>query len=353
MDRLNAMGQEPDPLVIVPATPDRGYDDLGGPATMPMAPVTEPFIPAPRSAVVVNEPSVIESVVPVQTIPTVPRLIEAPLPYPRRRDWGPVLAAGFVALIVGGIVGFLIGRNGKDDNSTLVTSNSDPAVSVVPSSDQAAVDAALDGVFTVLLAQAEQSGSVVLPTPYPKLDQLLAFRATGTQESIAAAESTVSAAADDRAQLADQVTMLQAQATTLQADLAAAEQARDDLQSQLDAGGSNADTTAAQIKDLQAALTTTQADLDTANQNLATAQSDLADATAQLDKLGVGPVENLVGRPIADVRNIAKSNGWLLVERPVDGKGSTIDTVTIQQPSGGSTMIKGSVLYVEVAAVVK
>lgn len=353
MDRLNAMGQDPDPFVIVPATPDQGDEALGGPATMPMAPVTEPFATVAQPAMVVNRPAIVEPVVPLQTIPTVARTIDAPLAYPPRRDWGPVLAAGFVALLVGGVVGFLIGRGSNDDDGTLVSSASDPAVSVMPSSDQAAIDAALDGVFTVLLSQAEQNGSVALPTPYPKLDQLLAFDATGTQESITDAETDVSAATDERDQLAEQVSMLEAQASTLQQQLTAAEQQRDNLQAQVDAGGSTADETAGQIEDLQEALAATQSGLDTANQDLAAAQSDLADATAQLDNLGVAQVDNLVSRSIADVRNIARSNGWQLIERPVDGKGATIDTVTAQQPAGGSTMIKGSVLFVEVAAVVK
>lgn len=350
MDRLNAMGNsDPDPLVIVPATDDGVYDSRGGPPTqaMPIVPDPGPTLAQPTY---VTRPAVAEPVIPVQpvqTAPVVSRPIE-PLPLPPRRDWGPVLIAGFLSLLVGGLIGFLIGRGSDNDEDTVAPAD-ESSTTVAASADQAAIDTAIDNVLTLLVAQAEQNGSVVLPTPYPKLDQLLTIASQGGQTQVSAAEGDVAAITAERDQLADQVTLLETQATDLQEQLAAAQQERDDLQAEVDNGSGDDQETAEQIAELQEALAATQADLDRANTDLAAVQADLAEATATLDGLGVGRAENVVGRTISDVRNIARTNGWQLIERPVDSTSASVDTVVLQSPTNGTTMIKGSVLYVEVA----
>jgi len=351
MDRLNAMGNgDRDPVVIVPATEDSAYDNRGGPPTQAMPTAADPFPTIVQPAVHVNRPSVVEPIVrvqPVQTVPVMPRPIEAPM-LPPRRDWGPVLIAGFLALLIGGAIGFLIGRSGDSDEETLVPADAS-STTVAAISDQVAFDTGVDNVLTLLLAQADQNGSVVLPTPYPKLDQLLTLAAQGGQQDASNAEGDVAAITAERDLLAGQVTELETQAADLQDQLTAAEQERDALQADVDSGSGDDQPSADQIAQLQDALAGVQSNLETANRQLATVQTDLGNATSTLDNLGISKTENVVGRSIGDVRTIARTNGWSLVERPVDSTSATADTVILQTPTNATTMIRGSVLYVEVA----
>jgi flagellar biosynthesis chaperone FliJ len=349
LGRLNAMGDPPEPLVIVPATPPPDPDRLGGMSTQPMPRMEPPLAatviqPAAEPLMYAEQPAV---VVPQAVAPIREPFVE-PIS-PPRRDWGPVIAAAFVALLVGGLIGFLLGR-GSDNGDSVVSSDTSVATTIAPD-DQAVVDQRVDDIFTMLLAQAQDNGSVVLPTPFPKLDQLLALSSGSTDQQTSDAQAAVAALQTERDDLAAQLAASQDQATTLQDQLTMVTADRDNLQSQLAENGSSAEQLAdqqAQIDDLQNQLESAQADVDTARGDLQAVQADLDEANAALEALHVTPADNVVGRPVNDVRNLARTNGWQLVERPVDSK-SAVDTVTAQMPAPGTNMIRGSVLYIEVA----
>ena len=62
-----------------------------------------------------------------------------------------------------------------------------------------------------------------------------------------------------------------------------------------------------------------------------------------------GNIDNLVGMDIGKVRDLAKGNGWQLIEEPQVNPTAVPNTVLTQQPATGANMIKGSVLYVQMA----
>lgn len=336
----------PEPLLIVPATPD----DPGGPATQPLratpqqayeSTVMQPAAAVERPVAYVAAP--VAGPAPVDPAP-VRSYVDRP-----HRDWGPAIIAAFIALLVGGLFGFLIGHSSKGGSSSSVT---DSTATTVPGAvDQAVVDQRVDDIFTVLLAKAEQTGSVVLPTPFPKLDQLLALSATKADTAASGAQSSVDALTADRDQLAGQVTLLQQQNTDLQSQLSSAVAERDALKATA-ASAASSDQSAT-IVDLQSQLAAAKGDLKTATSQLQTVQKDLDTANATLTKLHPLPLGNLVGSDIATVRSTAKSNGWQIVEKTVDSASSTPNSVITQQPANGATMINGSVLYVEVAGPAK
>lgn len=310
---------------VVPATPEPVYEDLPT-AAMPVVAATyveppveaAPYVAAPAMVAVPPEPVYYAE--------------------PPRNRWGAVAAAAILALLVGGIIGLLIGR-ASDKGDTLASTDT-LTTDTVAGGDQATVDRRVNDVFTLLVAESQQPGGISTPTPYPQLDQLIGI----LKGSAAPTTTASSSSATDQAvgSLTDQVTLLQQQNTDLQAQLATAEQQRDALQATLDSSGGatsdlqrQADEQAQQINDLQAAL-------DATNAKLATAQDTLT-------KLNPQPIDNLVGMDIAQVRQLAKTNGWTLVEKTVDNAGAPPNSVTAQTPASGTTMITGSVLYVEVA----
>ena len=320
-----------DPIRIVPATPEPLGDER---PTAPVPAVTAPYSePTMVMAAPVVVPQAMVAPQPVYAEPVYPEPVYVAEP-PRR--WGAVAAAALLALLIGGIIGVLIGRAGAD-NKTLSSADTQPTDTVA---DQATVDKRANDIFTLLVAESQQPGGITTPTPYPALDQLLGILQSpaapvGTQ---AGAPTTDPAAAS----LANQVAMLQQQNTTLQGQLTEAQRQRDELQATLDSSGGatsdlqrQADQQAQQINQLKA-------DLDATKAQLATAQDTLT-------KLNPMPIDNLVGMDIAQVRTLAKTNNWTLIERTVDNTGATPNTVTAQTPASGSTLITGSVLYVEVA----
>ncbi|MEO7398558.1 MAG: PASTA domain-containing protein [Ilumatobacteraceae bacterium] len=295
---------------------------------------------------------VVEPVVPVVPLdPPVERLY-AP---PPESHWPYVLMAAIFALLVGGIGGYLIGNRVRDDESPRATNTTavDGAV------DEAALDQRVNDVFTTLLGQAQQDGEVKLPTGYPQLDALLAISrstADGAAADASGQQAQIDSLTIERAQLGDQVAMLEQQATVLQERLTAAEAARDELRTMLEAnGGTTTDLQAqldaqlAEITRLQDQVNTLTAAVADAKTELTRVQGELDDANAELQRLDVRQVADLVGVDIATVRSTAKANGWSLVEQLVDKPTAPPDTVTAQLPTSGSNMIAGSVLYVEIA----
>src|SRR4051794_4305209 len=178
MGRLNRLGEaDPDPILIVPATPVPQIDDRAATTALPVEP-HEPFPPTVTQPTAVPvEPRRFVDQPPVAVVPA-PMLAELP---PRPNVW-PAIIAGLVALMVGGIIGFLIGDS--SDVDTKISSGTTVAPSVVATDpntvDPAVVDQRVDDILTLLLAQAQQNGSVVIPTPFPKLDQLLALAPAAT-----------------------------------------------------------------------------------------------------------------------------------------------------------------------------
>lgn len=294
-----------------------------------------------------STPTVIQPAVPVAAPAVIAPIPPEPLyVQDNRPPW--VVIAAVLALLVGGLVGFLIGHSSAKTGSSIATTGS------LAAGDQAAADQAADrrvnDIFTLLAAQARQPGGIQTPTPYPSLDDLLGVLGTAppTAPTSSAAAGTVESLTAERDQLAAQV-------ATLQGELAASQTLIDQLQQTAGSGGTPAgaqaqiDQQAQQISSLQNDLASTTAKLDQATTSLQTVQGQLDAANKTLAGLDPKPVENLVGQDVGKARSTAKTNGWTLVEQPIESATAAVGTVTTQAPAAGANMIKGSVLYVEVA----
>ncbi|MCU1398560.1 MAG: hypothetical protein JWN62_1669 [Acidimicrobiales bacterium] len=379
-DRLNAMGDSTEPIKIVPATPD--YTDVnGGLPTQAMPEAHAPYAAtaaqapyAATAAQVAAPAAAAQRLVPIPAVEP-PLIPLAPAP---QRDWGAVFIGAFVALVIGAVLGYLVGHSSKSNNQDLSTTS--PSVlptdlstggtaTSISSQDQAAFDARVNDILSLLIAQAQQQGHVVLPTPYPKLDQLLSLSASSADTGATVAGDTnqqIATLTKARDDLTAQVATLQQQSMDLQTQLTESENNRIELQATLDTVDvANSQTAAnqAMITDLQnqladsktkldtanASLKSTQDDLAKANASLKTTQDDLAKAKATLDQLDVQVLDNLVGMDIAKVRDLAKNNGWNLVEQHLLDPTQQQNIVLTQQPAKGANMITGSVLYVQIA----
>jgi prefoldin subunit 5 len=224
----------------------------------------------------------------------------------RRPAW-PYFVA-LLALIVGGVIGFLIGNN-RQDQATTLTSSSQPVGSTVDTSRtvedlQSQVD---------LLTAAQTKSAADLTALQTKLTQVEA----------------------ERDSLAAQVGNAGGTATGLQADL---------------------DASKAQVAKLQTDLVTVTGQLDAANASLTQTQASLKTVQGQLDAanatltaLHPGPLSNYVNGNVSKARSDAKANGWILIEQPSDTPSGSVGTVLEQTPAPNSIMIAGSVLYVKVA----
>ena len=344
MKRLNRLGDgEPEPIRIVPATPMPELDDEAATMAMPVEP-HDPYSFAPTQATHVHTES--RQFVEPEPFGVAPAgaPVAAPLDFPERPNVWPAIIAGLVALVVGGIVGFLIGDSNSVD--TQITQESTVASSVPGSDagavDQAVVDQRVDDILTLLLAQAQQNGSMVIPTPFPKLDQLLALAPAATTPATTPATS---GQGDGQATLDDltaQRDQLAAQVKTLEDRVASVEAERDALQATIDSSSAGSTDQAARISELEGQL-------NAVTEDLANAQADLDHANATLDQLNVQQLGNVVGTDIEAVRQTAQTNGWQLIEAPADTNSGAPNKVTSQQPPAGTNMVKGSVLYVEVA----
>lgn len=319
---------EPEPLHIREATP---------PVT-PAADV-EPTAVLPRQPVAPVQPTAVAARVPAD--PLYPDPLYADPRYVaatrRREAWPYVLAV--LALLLGGLAGFLIGAALDGDDETIRTA--DPPTSTPEGSD---IDATLD----MLLARTRTDGEFRTPSGFPQLDEIASIDRAAAIAPLEQQIATLEAADGDVAALSQQVAALEtalgevtAERDQLATQLAESGDTDGEMQSQLDAAN-------ARITTLEADLTTARADLDTATADLRTARTELDAARAELDALAVVVLPNYVDGDIAKARSDAAANGWTLIEETAEA-GAAPGTVLEQVPAANANMVRGSVLYVTVA----
>jgi prefoldin subunit 5 len=278
------------------------------PATAPLEPVAsyEPtqVIPQVPYQEVQYQAVVAPAAQPVVAVPTGPTYVDD-----RRRAW-PYLVA-VLTLLLGGLIGFLIG-NGRDTATTGVTSSTQPIGST--------------------------PGSTA--TPDATVEDL--------QNQVALLTAAQTKAAQDLADMQATLTETQAERDTLAAQVGSAGGTTTGLQADLDA-------TKAQVVKLEGDVKAATAQLDAANASLTQAQAQVKTLQGQLDAanatltaLHPTPLGNYVNGPITKVSSDAQTNGWTLVEQPVNTGTAAAGTVLKQIPAPNATMVAGSVVWVEV-----
>jgi hypothetical protein len=328
------------PLRIVEATTPPGFPDV------PVSPAvdagySDPTLIQPvttdataRTIAPVAEVAEVRTVrpvayAPVEPLPTEPRFIADE----RNPAWLYIIAV--LALVVGGLAGYLIGAASDDEQA---------APSTVP-----ADGSDVNSTFDMLLTRTRTDGEYKSPSEYPQLDEITAIDAAAATADLENQVAMLTVAQEEAAGLTDQVALLE----TALADVTAE---RDELTAQLgESGGTNTDTQVEldaaneQIATLTSDLEAARTELDAANAALETAETDLAAANAALAQLNVMEVPSYVNGDVARARSDAAANGWTLIEQPTDSN-VAVGTVLDQLPAAQSNMIEGSVLHLTVAA---
>ena len=268
------------------------------PAFAPLEPVAayEPTQVIPQVSYQAVGPPTIQPVAPV---------VAGPMFVEDRRPAWPYFVA-VLALIVGGLVGFLI-SNGRDADTTTVASSTQPLDSTV--SPTATLTDLQDQVALLTAAQ------------------------TDAAQDLAEAQASLAQAQEERDALAAQVGT-DGGTTGLQADLAATQAQVANLQTELDKTAAQLDTANASLSQAQASQKTLQGQLDAANATLAA--------------LHPAPLGNYVNGTITKARSDAQANGWTLIEEPGNSSSGAVGTVLEQIPAPGTTMVAGSVLHIKV-----
>lgn|GEM_PF-4252526 len=285
---------------------------------MPEEPILEPGVPepihivpagTPLEPVAAYEPTRVVPAVSYQTVAPQPvqPVVAGPMFVDDRRPVWPYFAA-LLALMVGGVIGFLIGNSRSDETS--LTANTVPIESTVGSSPTASV--------------------------------------TDLQNQVALLTAAQTKAAQDLADAQASLAQTKAERDALAAQVGSAGTATSGLQAQLDASN-------AQVAKLQTDLKTATTSLDTANASLAQAQASLKTVQGQLDAanatlttLHPTPLANYVNGTIQKARSDAQANGWTLIEEPGNSPTAALGTVLEQTPAPNTTMVTGSVLFVKV-----
>jgi hypothetical protein len=283
---------------------------------VPQEPTLEPgvgesihIVPATPSfePVAAYEPTQVVPAVSYQPVgpPTIQPVAPGPMFVDERRPVWPYFVA-LLALMVGGVIGFLIGNSRNDETS--LTSGTVPLESTVGST----------------------------PT------------ATDLQRQVDLLTAAQTKSAKDLADLQTTLTQTQAERDALAAQVGTAGGTTTGLQAQLDAAN-------AQVTKLQTDLKTATTQLDTANTSLAQAQASLKTVQGQLDAanatlaaLHPTPLANYVNGTIQKARSDAQANGWTLIEDPGSSPTAALGTVLEQTPAPNTTMVTGSVLFVKV-----
>ena len=285
---------------------------------MPQEPVVEPVVEEPVHIVPASTPlgpaAYTAAYEPTQVVPAVayqpvtpPTVIESRRAYVDARPAWPYLI-GVLALLLGGLIGFLIG-NSRDDKTATLTSSTQPLDSTVGST----------------------------PTAQNLQDQvdLLTAAQKKSAEDLAALQATLTETQAERDALKAQVGSAGGATTGLQAELDASKADVAKLQADLQTATAQLDTTNATLAQTQATLKTVQGQLDAANATLAA--------------LHPTPVANYINGPVSKARSDAQANGWTVIEQPANNPSANIGTVVEQTPAPNTTMVKGSVLYLKVA----
>jgi hypothetical protein len=285
---------------------------------VPEEPILEPgvaepihIVPAatPLEPVAAYEPTQVIPTVSYQTAgpPTIQPVAPGPMFVDDRRPVWPYFVV-LLALMVGGVIGFLIGNSRNDETS--LTSSTVPLESTVGSSPTASVADLQNQVALLTAAQTKSA------------QDLTALQTTLTQT--------------------------QAERDALAAQVGTAGGTTTGLKAQLDAAN-------AQVTKLQTDLKTATTQLDTANTSLAQAQASLKTVQGQLDAanatlaaLHPTPLANYVNGTIQKARSDAQANGWTLIEEPGNSPTAALGTVLEQTPAPNTTMVTGSVMFVKV-----
>ncbi len=313
------------PLHITEATPPQMSPDA------PMTPtVDDGYADTTRVLPAAQPGGPVRTIQPAAYGPDDPLYHDPRLIAERRQPAWPYLAA-VLALIMGGVIGFLIGAAGDDDET----------VPVAPAAEGSDVDTTFDR----LLTRTQADGEYKSPSEYPQLDEITAIDTAAATADLENQVVTLTAAQEEAA---GQVAALETAVTDITAE-------RDALAAELnESGGTNTDTQAdldaanEQIVTLTSERDTARTQLDEANAALAATQADLEAANATLAELNLMPVPDYTNDDVARARADASENGWTLIEQPTDST-APAGTVLEQLPAAGANMIEGSVLYVTVA----
>jgi hypothetical protein len=288
-------------------------------ARVPEEPFVEPGMAEPIHIVPATTPlDPVASYEPTQVIPAVqyqpvaPQIVQPVAPGPmfvddRRPAW-PYFVA-LLALMIGGVIGFLIGNSRKDDTTNLA-SNTIPIDSTLGSTPVASVADLQNQVALLTAAQ------------------------TKAAQDLADAQASLAQTKAERDALAAQAGTNGTATSGLQSQLDAANAQVASLQTDLKTATTSLDTTNATLAQTQASLKTAQGQLDTAN--------------ATLTALHPTPLANYVNGTIQKVRSDAQANGWTLIEEPGNSPTAALGTVLEQTPAPNATMVSGSVLFVKV-----
>jgi flagellar biosynthesis chaperone FliJ len=272
---------------------------------------------------------------------------------PKKPVWPWVVAV--LAVVLGGLVGWLVANADDDDDDTVVES---PETSVVVQSTTERDDG-LARELDQVLDQTRTNGAYT-DSGIAQLDEIVEIDRAATTESLQNQVDLLSVAQE---QSVATITELEEQVATLEESLADVTAERDELKASAgtEPGGmtdseflarlqekeDRISTLEDQIATASTQLTDAQEDAKKANDDLRTAQAQLQEANATLQALAPKQIENYVNTEISRLRSDASANGWFLVEQPVDNASTSANTIIGQQPAPGGTVIRGSVVYVE------